>query len=63
MKYGRRINEGVKPLWREKRMGERLEAIWSLPQKNRTISERLWERKYRKLQVQVSHPEAESRSS
>ena len=30
-------------------MGERLEATWSLQQKNRRISERLWKRKYRRI--------------
>ena len=30
-------------------MGERLEATWSLQQKNKTISERLWKRKYRRI--------------
>ena len=48
-KYGQRINERVTSLWGEKSMGARLEATWSLPKKNRTISERLWERKYPKI--------------
>ena len=48
-KYGQRINERVTSLWSEKSMGARPEATWSLPQKNRRISERLWKRKYRRI--------------